>query len=237
MADDAGPPIIEAPRSGKRVRYLKTADRTGGEYARFEMWLAPPPASHGPMKHIHPKQDEYLEVRDGILGIWHAGTTHRLWPGNSITIPTGDPHQFWNAGEEELHLIGEVRPALRTEPFMYITYGLGRDYPATPSGMPLNPLRLTPILNEYDDLLYLAFLPVWLQRLGVQCLAPIGRLLGYTAEYPEYIPHDRSNCVPYEMEDSDTREPTCNRKGTSLARWFFKALGMKSDNEKHNNDE
>lgn len=191
MAEDAAHPVVEAPRSGKRVRYLETADATDGAYARFEMWLDPPPDSHGPMRHVHPEQDEYLEVRDGLLGLWHAGTVRRLEPGEHATVSAGEPHRFWNEGEGELHLVGEVRPALDTELFMYVAYGLGRDHAATPSGMPLNPLRLAPVLDEFDDLLYLAAVPVWLQRLGVRAVAPAGRLLGYAAEYPEYVPRER----------------------------------------------
>ena len=195
MDGETGNPVVEAPRSGKRVRYLETADDTDGASARFEMWLAPPPDSHGPMRHVHPEQDEYLEVREGVLGVWHDGTARRFAPGESVTIPAGDPHRFWNAGEAELHVVGEVRPGLRTEPFMYVTYGLAGDHAATPSGMPLNPLRLAPILEEYDDLLYLALLPIWLQQLGVRLLAPLGRMLGYTADYPEYVPAERAACL------------------------------------------
>lgn len=186
-AEDANP-VVQAPRSGKRVRYLESVADTGGEYARFEMWLEPSPHSHGPMLHVHPEQDEVLEVREGTLGVRHDGETRELRSGESVTIPAGDPHRFWNAGPEELRVVGEVRPGLDTETFMYVTYGLAADYAATVSGMPLNPLRLAPVLDDYDDLLYLALLPVWLQRLGVRALAPLGRALGYTADYPEYVP-------------------------------------------------
>jgi len=196
MSGESPYPMVEAPRSGKRVRYLETVDDTGGDYAKFEMWLAPPPNSHGPMRHVHPEQDESLEVRDGTLGVWHRGTTRHLEAGERVTIPAGDAHRFWNAGAGELHLVGEVRPGLTTEPFMYVTYGLGRDYLATPSGMPLNPLRLAPVLDTYDDLLYLDRLPVWLQKLGIRALAPVGRAFGYTDDYPEYIPDGRASRPP-----------------------------------------
>jgi mannose-6-phosphate isomerase-like protein (cupin superfamily) len=190
MSEDVAGPVIEAPRSGKRVRYLETADSTGGEHARFETWLAPPPDSHGPMRHVHPEQDETLEVVEGRLGVWHDGESRHLDAGEVVRIPTGEPHRFWNAGEGELHLIGEIRPALDTETFICVTYGVASDYAATPSGMPLDPLRLAPILAAFDDLLYLAILPVRLQRLGVRLLAPVGRRCGYTADYPEYRPGD-----------------------------------------------
>ncbi len=192
MVEEEAYPEVECGRAGKRVRYLETAEDTGGEYARFEMWLAPPGESHGPMKHVHPEQDELLAVEDGVLGVWHDGTTHRLEAGERVTIPAGDPHRFWNAGRGEVHLVGEVRPALSTERFMYVTYGLVGDCPATQSGMILNPLRLAPILDRYDDLLYLAYLPMWLQLLAVRALAPVGRTLGYDAAYPEYVPDGRS---------------------------------------------
>ena len=184
-------PTIEAPRSGKRVRYLDAPDDPATDPARFEMWLDPPEESHGPMRHVHPEQDESLEVVSGSLGVWHDGQRRTLAEGDRAVIPAGDPHRFWNAGDGELHLEGTVTPGLETETFMYTTYGIARDHPATPSGMPLNPLRLAPVLDRYDDLLYLAHVPFVLQKAAIRAVAPIGRRLGYRAEYPEYVPAQR----------------------------------------------
>jgi len=109
--------------------------------------------------------------------------------GETAVVPAGDPHRFWNAGEGALHIRGSVTPGLRTERFMRITYGLAREgAPVTPSGMPLNVLRLTVLLSEYNDMLWLAALPQWLQRTGVDLLAPLGRLFGYDNSYPELLP-------------------------------------------------
>ena len=69
---------------------------------------------------------------------------------------------------------------------MRVTYGIARDGMSTPSGLPLNPLRLAVLVEEYDDLLYLAAVPLALQRLGVRLLTPLGRAVGYASEYPEY---------------------------------------------------
>lgn len=184
-------PTVEAPRSGKRVRYLDAPDDPLTDPARFEMWLRPPENSHGPMRHIHPQQDETLDVVSGSLGVWHDGTTRTLNPGERAVIPAGDPHRFWNAGDGELHLKGAVQPGLETETFMYTTYGIARDHPATPSGMPLNPLRLAPVLERYDNLLYLAGIPSQVQKAAIRAAAPIGRRLGYRAAYPEYVPEPR----------------------------------------------
>jgi hypothetical protein len=139
------------------------------------------------MRHVHPAQDEFLEVVSGRMGVSHGGERRECGPGEAVTVPAGDVHRFWNAGDAELHLRGAVDPGLRTETFMWITYGLARDgAPVTPSGMLLNPLRLAVLLAEFDDMLSLGALPVWLQRLGVAVLAPLGRLAGYDNEYPQF---------------------------------------------------
>ncbi|WP_162562473.1 cupin domain-containing protein [Salinigranum rubrum] len=179
------PCVIDCPPSGKRVRVLESATDTDGRRFRFDMWLLAD--SHGPMLHVHPEQDEDLEVVSGRLGVVVDGDRRVLSVGESVTIPKGTPHRFWNAGPDALHVVGEVRPALRTEEFMRVTYGLARDGYSTPSGMPLNPFRLAPLIGRYDDMLYLARVPVWVQKRGVALLSPVGRLLGYDSVYLEYL--------------------------------------------------
>ncbi|QLH84136.1 cupin domain-containing protein [Halosimplex pelagicum] len=179
---------VRSPPAGKTVLFTDRPDDPDRDPLGFEMWLDADGA-HGPMRHVHPEQDEFFEVVDGRLGVFHEGTTTEYGPGQRVEIPAGDEHRFWNAGPTELHLRGGVDPGLRTETFMRITYGLARDgEPVTPSGMPLNLLRVAVLLDEFDDMLYLAGAPVWLQRLGVELAAPVGRLLGYDNEYREYRP-------------------------------------------------
>ncbi|WP_123537554.1 cupin domain-containing protein [Halosimplex salinum] len=179
---------VSSPPAGKTVAFTDRPDDPERDPLRFEMWLDAD-GSHGPMAHVHPEQDEFFEVVSGRLGVSHAGTTAEYGPGERVSIPAGDVHRFWNAGSTELHLRGGVDPGLRTETFMRITYGLARDgHPVTPSGMLLNCLRLAVLLAEFDDMLYLAAAPVWLQRLGVGLLAPLGRLAGYENGYPEFRP-------------------------------------------------
>jgi len=177
---------VVSPPAGKRVRFVDRPDDPDSDPLRFEMWLAAE-ASHGPMRHVHPEQDEFLTVVDGHMGVFHEGETAEYGPGEGVTVPAGDVHRFWNAGETELHVRGGVDPGLRTETFMRITYGLARDgAPVTPSGMPLNALRLAALLDEFDDMLLLAGVPVALQRFGVTALAPLGRLAGYDNAYPQF---------------------------------------------------
>ncbi len=177
---------VVSPPAGKRVRFVERPDDPDRDPLRFEIWLAAE-GSHGPMAHVHPEQDEFLDVVSGRMGVTHEGTEREYGPGEGLTIPAGDVHRFWNAGDETLHLRGGVDPGLRTETFMRITYGLARDgAPVTPSGMPLNVLRLAVLLREFDEMLYLAGAPVELQRLGVATLAPLGELAGYDNDYPQF---------------------------------------------------
>jgi mannose-6-phosphate isomerase-like protein (cupin superfamily) len=178
--------VLRSPPAGKYVRVLERSDDREVDPLRFEMWLDAT-GSHGPMPHVHPEQDEFLQVIDGRLGVSHEGTTETLTPGERVVVPAGDVHHFWNAGDERLHLRGGVDPGLRTEWFMRVTYGLARDgAPVTGSGMPLNVLRLAVLLDEFDDMLFLAVLPLWLQLAGIRAVAPVGRLVGYDNDYPEY---------------------------------------------------
>ena len=177
---------VVSPPAGKRVRFVDRPEDPDSDPLRFEMWLAAED-SHGPMKHVHPEQEEFLTVVDGRMGVFHGGESAEYGPGEGVTIPAGDVHRFWNAGETELHLRGGVDPGLRTETFMRITYGLARDgAPVTPSGMPLNALRLAALLDEFDDMLFLAAVPVEIQRFGVAAVAPLGRLAGYDNAYPQF---------------------------------------------------
>lgn len=181
------PDTLASPPAGKHIKFVEKPDDPETDPLEFEMWLAAE-GSHGPMAHVHPEQDEYLEVVSGTLGVRHGDETRRLTAGERVVVPAGDVHRFWNAGEERLHLRGGVDPGLRTEAFMRVTYGLARDgAPVTGSGMPLNLLRLAVLLDEYDDMLFLAALPLWLQLAGIRAVAPLGRAVGYENSYPEYL--------------------------------------------------
>ncbi len=179
---------VVSPPAGKAVRFRDRPDDPDRDPLSFDMWLAAE-GSHGPMRHVHPEQEERLAVRSGRMGLRHDGEHSELEMGETAVIPAGDPHRFWNAGDGVLHIRGSVTPGLRTERFMRITYGLAREgAPVTPSGMPLNALRLAVLLSEYDDMLWLAALPLWVQRFGVDLLAPLGRALGYDNSYPDLVP-------------------------------------------------
>lgn len=84
----------------------------------------------------------------------------------------------------------EYRPALGMETFFKTAWGLLRDGKATALGIPKNPLQLAVLAAAFTDEVYFTRPPVPVQKallaVAAVTLAPVGRLLGYRATYPEY---------------------------------------------------
>jgi hypothetical protein len=100
-------------------------------------------------------------------------------------------HDWWNAGHEEAHVIVELRgEKRRLERFEMMTstlYGLARDGKTDPRGRP-GIFQASLLAREFDDVISFTSPPRFVQRLLFGTLAPVARLLGYRATYPEYGP-------------------------------------------------
>ena len=79
--------------------------------ADYDPGGSPPPA------HYHPAQDEHFEVLAGAVRVRLLDGERELATGETIEIPRGAAHQFWNSGTEAARVRWEVRPALRTATF------------------------------------------------------------------------------------------------------------------------
>jgi mannose-6-phosphate isomerase-like protein (cupin superfamily) len=178
----AGDEIVN-PVTGHRIIFRKTTQDTDGELLLMD-WIGRPGWKAGPV-HVHSFQEERFEVLSGTLGSHVAGVerTHRT--GEAVVVPAAVKHTAWNAGEEEVHALVELRPAsLRSETMLKTVFGLSQDGKLSKAGIPRNPFRLALIVHDYEDQIYLAQLPLAVQRVLFGVLAKVGRLLGYRAEYP-----------------------------------------------------
>ena len=175
----AGQHIVN-PVTGERVTLLQTAAETNGEALVIETVVEPNGAVAA--AHVHPYQAERFEVVSGRLGMRAGRRKIELGPGESITIERGTAHKFWNAGDEPVRFVCEIRPALQFERLLETMYALAADGKTNRKGMP-NPLRLAVIAKAHFDDVRLPFPPATLQRLGLAVGAPIGRLLGYRPTY------------------------------------------------------
>lgn len=136
--------------------------------------------------HIHPTVDERFTVLNGKIGYLLGEKRGVLQPGESIALPHGIPHDWWNAGEQEARVIVEMRPGRRMEQLVTTLFSLAREGKTNKQGVP-NPFQMAIIAQEFADVVVFLKPPRWIQKLLFGMLAPVGRLLGYKAIYPHHL--------------------------------------------------
>jgi mannose-6-phosphate isomerase-like protein (cupin superfamily) len=172
--------------TGERFEFQKTAEDTGGELLRIEALVEP--RGFAAAEHVHPKQEERFEILSGRCRFRVEGVEREAGAGEEVVIPKGVRHVWENAGDEDLRMIIEFRPALRSEEFFESYFGLGQDGKTDPkTGLP-NLIRMAVLLREFSDEIHLARPPLLVQRIVFGTLALAGRLLGYRARYPYPYP-------------------------------------------------
>jgi mannose-6-phosphate isomerase-like protein (cupin superfamily) len=178
--------VLEHPVTGETIIFRRTAAMTGGKLCEADFYMRP--GAFVAAEHIHPQQTEHFEVVAGTLRGRVAGKELAGGPGETVVVPPGTPHVWWNAGGEPLHVRVEVRPALSFEGFFEAFFGLAQDGKVSrKTGLP-NPLQMAVLLRAYRDVLILAQPPRAVQTLLFGPLAALGRLLGYRADYPYPYP-------------------------------------------------
>lgn len=175
--------VLEHPVTGERLVWRQVARDTNGQLLKGDMFARP--GAHPAAAHVHPNQEERFRVVAGSIKLRVDGDEAILSAGQRATVPAGRPHTWWNAGDEEAHLLVEVAPAMRTEMFFETFFGLAKDGKTNSRGLP-SLLSMAVILQEYDDEVRLARPPVVVQRALFGPLAALGRRLGYRGWYPEY---------------------------------------------------
>jgi quercetin dioxygenase-like cupin family protein len=171
---------IHNPVTGERITFRQTAADTNGDAVVIECTVQPD--GFVAAAHVHPSQSERFNVIDGKLGLKAGKEKRMLGRGEVAVVEPGTAHKFWNAGEDEVRFVCEVRPALQFESLLETMFMLAADGKTNRKGMP-NPLRLAVIARAHFATVRLPQPPAWLQRAGLALGAPLGRLLGYGATY------------------------------------------------------
>lgn len=172
------------PVTGLRTVFHQTAADTNGELLQLT-WAGGPDWAAGP-KHVHRKQEERFEVRAGRVRSYVDGEERTHGPGDVIIAPAGSVHTVWSDGDQDVELLVEFRPALRSEDVLETLAALAFAGRTKADGAPKNPLELAMIIQKYEDELYLAQPPLAVQQLVFSPLAWLARRRGYKAElaYP-----------------------------------------------------
>lgn len=112
---------VESPQMGMSYAF----EETGGDVVRFE-WRIHPGAPEVPL-HVHPRQEERLEVISGRIRSRSGGVERLLGPGESVVSPPGEAHTAGVADSGEAVVMAELRPALRYREFLEAIATLDRD--------------------------------------------------------------------------------------------------------------
>jgi quercetin dioxygenase-like cupin family protein len=171
---------IENPVTGEKMTFLLTAAETDGELLRIDMTVQPGGFVTG--EHIHPTQEERFQITSGRITL-RAGDRERLYTaGDTVTIPPGVPHAWWNSGSDDLRVIVDVRPAGRFAEFVTTFFALARAGKTNRRGLPTNLLQLAVTFDEYRDVTRGTNPPWVVQRFLFATLGPLGRFFGYRAD-------------------------------------------------------
>jgi len=125
---------ISNPVSGERVEYRQTSAATGGELLQWVHVLEP--GRRVPADHVHWAQEERFEILSGTATVRLGKRTLILNPGDDLVIPAGTAHGLRNEGTDQLRVLTDLRPAMRTEHYFETVFGLDHDGKVDKRGLP-----------------------------------------------------------------------------------------------------
>jgi quercetin dioxygenase-like cupin family protein len=174
--------VLTNPHTRDIFEFIETSADTSGERVTIKMTLN----SRGQLvpEHLHTLQEEHYEVLSGTFTGVYEGQSRELRKGESITLPVNKPHNHFNNSDEPAVIIQTVSPALDFEYFIESLIGLASDgkMPNGKAGL----MQELVTLKYIDSKAFLASIPLGLQKVLMNVLGPIGRLVGYRAIYKKY---------------------------------------------------
>ncbi len=127
----------------------------------FATWASP--ASASPATHVVSPGQSIQKAVDAAS------------PGDTVVSPPGEAHTVGPAGDEDVEMVAELRPALTYEQFIERSFALDRAGHVNAKGRG-NPLRMAtarPLEAEF----FLPRIPIGLQRALLRALDWLGRRL------------------------------------------------------------
>lgn len=76
-------------------------------------WLSLDPTGTGVPPHVHPTQDEHFFIMEGVYTLYLDGEWTTAGPGDTVKMPMGLPHAYYNKGEAPGKALFWVSPAGR----------------------------------------------------------------------------------------------------------------------------
>src|SRR3954454_18127052 len=161
---------IDAPNMGMRVTCRESAASSAGALLSFDLWMSgsatPPPM------HVHPRQEERITVISGSVRSRSGRADRVLSAGDTVVSPAGEPHTVGPAGNEDVEMVAELRPALTYEQFMERSFALDRAGYVNAKGRG-NRLRMA-TAKPHEAEFFLPHIPLGLQRALIRALDLLG---------------------------------------------------------------
>lgn len=137
------------PAINDTATFIKTSEETNGEYTLMEIDLY---KSEGPPLHYHNAFSEKFEVVEGILYLQVGKEKMILHKGDSVLVPKGKPHKFYNITNDLVKFRITLEPGyIGMENFIKIIYSLAQDGLTDKKGKPNSFAHLASILVMSDS--------------------------------------------------------------------------------------
>lgn len=212
---------LHNPATGE-IANLLSADGDGRRI-EVDLWLQPGAAVAG--AHIHDHFVERFRVRAGEVGFQVAGAERTALPSDeTVEVPAGTVHDWWNAGDGVAHVRVEVeaaraapgQPAARFASMIEALWSLGALGQVNAKGLP-DPLWLAAIAREYSDAIRFVKPPAIVQTMLFGPLAAIARRTGRDPLAPELHGPEGACAIP-DPGDQGLATLLARKVGTRAAR-------------------
>jgi quercetin dioxygenase-like cupin family protein len=100
---------MQQESGAESVAVRSSAADTQGEAVVVEVRLGG--HAHGMPLHVHPEQEERLQVLAGSLLLHVDGRELTIDAGERATVPAGTPHAYSNPAADVAHFVVETTPA------------------------------------------------------------------------------------------------------------------------------
>lgn len=174
--------VLTNPHNGDSFEFIETAADTNG--ARVTLRATVKSKGQLVPNHLHILQDESFEIISGELTVTTGGEKIVLKPGDKLTHPKNTAHNHYNNSDTPVTYLHTVAPALDFDHFIVNLMGLASDGKGKDGKYGLMQDLVT--LKYLDSKAYLADMPIGVQTVLMNTIAPIARLMGYRAIYKKY---------------------------------------------------
>lgn len=133
-----------------------------------------PAHSEGPPLHIHYLEDEEGVVTAGTLSVEIDGRRLDAGPSESVLIPRGVPHRWWNQGDQPLAFEGRTRPVADLDRYLQAIFEIMNA--GAPNRPPLFYLAHLALRHRRTHAVFVMPAPV--QAVLFRAVVVVGTLLG-----------------------------------------------------------